>query len=93
MHTQLYTLPLGTLTHLLCSLDTKGLAVSLAVSLAVTQEDPTGQCLLWPPGGGIFLTHQIPSPLLQLATSCHPREPQSANDSMGYTSPAPLCPS
>lgn len=41
-YTQLHTLHLNTLTYLLCSPDTTG----FAVSLAVTQEDSTGQCLL-----------------------------------------------
>lgn len=69
MHTQLHTL--DTLTHILCSPHTKG----LAVTLAVTQEDPTGQCLLVHVGCGhqgvaySSLT-QIPVPLVHLATSC-----------------------
>lgn len=55
--TQIHTLSLGMLAHIFCSPDTK----NLTVSLAVTQEDNTGQCLLvhelWPPGGGALLAH------------------------------------
>lgn len=86
-HTQIHTLSLGTLAHIFCSPDNK----NLTVSLAVTQEDTTSQCLLvhelWSPGGGALLTHPDPrSPTSSGYLLPYPREPQSTKDSLWQVS-------